>query len=1194
LGLIVSLIIVRRPSFSTEDSPTKTWNRFSATGATALVIALMLADGSPAQPIQDALGGDSDGSKTANDLVAGAGAEPSKAGTSIHRVLIPADASRQIVGGMRYVDEHFLRELYALAGDGHAASTWLVIDAKCEGELVERTKPRMVVAGQWEWVFEIEILARDTAIVLPLRRDDANWQTSALLDGLPVAIQWHSDGHSCELKIAEPGRYSLAIGFTPLIQRAGDRSQIELSVAEVPGARFRLRHPAGIAGLELSGVAVTTKPAGSTNSLEAELDGSGRLVAHWLEQPQLESESAAPRVTELQWLHVGQDRVELYAKFILEGGARRPEALSVAIDEPWKLIGEGVTSEDPGQGGKQGTIRVPLPPDDIDRQEVLLRWEFDEDRTLGLIRLPQIKLESLPVAQRWIAVSSDPALACEFVGASKAALGTAEEFLARWSESVDTENVVSVVANAAADRASAVMVRPRLVQPTIDEALLVSVGSEDLRLQYKAEVNPGTMPQFQTTIFVTDEVHIDSVTVMRDGQDVPVRWSRADNGEANIFFSEAIVEPYRLSVDGHVPAEPAGTYKVPRVTLESESSGQLMQLYRDDQVLFDVRGFSTTDQSANSTVDTPTTQDNARFVGAYQLNPSSFTAGRLVVTPNNIRISGKTLTAIERDSDAWWANFICRFVVEQGELGSLRLHAPATWSGPIELQSDAPAAVESSDSGAHERSFVVRFSDPIMAGKECEVRLRGRLAGDAASLVAVPDIALDTAFLGRHYVVVPTSLDSQPIAWTERGVQSTELLMEFKANLPNTTTNSAFEITTRPIHMVLQSLPVNSAGTVRLADTLVTIGPFGGQLSVTRMVVVPRGASECELELPPNHELVQVLSDDRPALTRRLENGRWAVPLGAANMPQFLEIVARISDTSLRSDGRLELFRPILFQDGKAIPVEVSLWSVGFPSRFPQPAIEGAAVVSAMEQAALRLDRLTSIAESATRSAIDLPLADGKNWYLPWSERLSALQRSSLETIRQASRSDVSVLHVQSAAQEQLTDAAERVVAWLEQCDQIWSLPERLPPDPMSAMPVQLSTWELAQAVAGGWAYCVADGDAARLVVSGLPSSVKQRQAQLGGLVAIFAIAASTIAIMRWPAGREFFCRWPHAIAFVMGLAYWAFLWPSVLGLLIAAGSTWLALRPGWPGQSMRVEGSTVIRREHGTRSREQGAMGRE
>jgi hypothetical protein len=376
-----------------------------------------------------------------------------------------------------------------------------------------------------------------------------------------------------------------------------------------------------------------------------------------------------------------------------------------------------------------------------------------------------------------------------------------------------------------------------------------------------------------------------------------------------------------------------------------------------------------------------------------------------------------------------------------------------------------------------------------------------------------------------------------------------------------------------------------SAGaTVRLADTLVTTGPFGGQLTITNMVVVSRGLAECQVELPSHQQLVRVRSDGRPALIRQLDEHRWVVPLGAANLPLFLEIVTRSSGTNEQNDGRVELYRPTLAHDGKPIPVEVSLWSIGFPSGPAELSLAGAGAVSADEQAALRLDRLISIAESATRYAIEWPLADGKHWYLPWAQRLNTLREIASRAVSQVDNG-ASTLQVDSAVEEQLADATERIGTWMEQCDQIWSVPEEESPALNPSAPTELSTWDLARSNAGQWTYCVADGDAAHVVVDGLPST--PGQGKLGSLLAIFVIAASTIAVMRWPLGREFLCRWPHALAFLAGLAYWAFLWPSIVGLLIAAGSIWLALRPGWPGRSMRVEGSTVISRELGARSGE-------
>jgi hypothetical protein len=1178
LGLMFSLITVRRPSIATEDSPTKTWNRFSATGATAIVIAVFVAKSSPAQPPASQQHRDSNITPQSTESDGLAEAEFVADSATIHRVLIPADARGRAVGSKHYVDETFLRRLYELANDDAAARDWLIFNVACEGELVEQAGPREIVAGQWKLILELEVLARDSIIKLPLQHADSTWPSAASLDGLPVAIQWQPDGRSCALTIAEPGRYTLAIPFTPKIQRVGEQLKIDLQVPAVPGGRLQLRQPSGITGLELTGVATMSQANESPKTLVGVLDGSGRIAARWLQQPEPVGESAGLRVTELQWLHAGHDRIELYVKFVVEGGVRRPESLTVTADGPWKLVeSENVIADDALETSRGRIVRVALPPDDIDRQEVLLRWEFDDSQSLGLILLPRIELESLPVVQRWTAVSSNPALACEFVGADEAARGTVDQFQARWGDALDTESLDAVIANGSPGRATMVSVRPRPAQPTANEMLHVAAGNDGLRLQYTAEVDPGEVAQFQTNLFASDEVRIQNVTLMRAGRRVPARWSRTENGTVSIFFGEAIGEAYRLNVEGNVPTDGGGAYKVPRIATDNEATGQPVQCYREDDVLLEMRGFDPSDQLDSRATEPPAPEGGVRFVGAYELTSSTFALGRLVVTPNDIRATGTTLTSIERDSDAWWATFTCRLIVEQGELGILQLRAPATWSGPFELQCDAPAAVSQQELDVQRRSVVVRFTEPVMPGKVIEIRLRGRLAVETTSVVAVPEIALETAFRGPQYVVVPSSVDSQTIAWTERGVQSTQLPPELNAPDGEASSGKAFEVTSRPFHMLLQPKADDSpAATVRVADTLVSVAPIGGQLTVTQMVVVSRGLIECHIELPPHQQLVRVLSDGKPALTRQLDERRWAVPLGAANLPQFLEIVTRSSDASKQNDGRVELLRPILLHDGKPIPVEVSLWSIGFPSGPAQLRIIGADAVPAAEQATLRLDRLTSIAESATRYAIEWPLADGKNWYLPWARRLDTFRETALGTVRQVGN-DTSTLQLNSAVEEQLADAAERISAWLDQCDQIWSIPAEEPRASTQSPPGELSSWDLARSSAAKWTYCVAEGDAARVVIEGLPSS--QSQAQLGPLLAIFIFAASTIAVMRWPAGREFVCRWPHALAFLAGIAYWAFLWPSIVGLLIAAGSIWLALRPAWPGRSIRMEGSTVISR---------------
>lgn len=66
--------------------------------------------------------------------------------------------------------------------------------------------------------------------------------------------------------------------------------------------------------------------------------------------------------------------------------------------------------------------------------------------------------------------------------------------------------------------------------------------------------------------------------------------------------------------------------------------------------------------------------------------------------------------------------------------------------------------------------------------------------------------------------------------------------------------------------------------------------------------------------------------------------------------------------------------------------------------------------------------------------------------------------------------------------------------------------------------------------------------------------------------------------MLRRPVAIDALYRWPHTTAFVAGFVYWAWLWPSWIGITIMGASLLLALRSGWPGRSLRLEESTVIR----------------
>jgi hypothetical protein len=1178
LGLLFSAIVVWPRREVTEDSPTRTWNRAVTGGAIALSAIAAFASSSLAQPPNDAA--EPDPSVTSaptqgehgGDITADQGQ-----GIMVHSVLIPRNAAGGTDGSKWYVGEQLLRELLALAGtDPMARRDWVLFAGTCEGELHDRDNAAAFAAGDWKLTLSIEVLARDTTITLPLVQSEATWQPVASLDGIPTPITWHADGISCDLMIAEPGRYELSISFRPQVNRVGDRNQIALTIPQLSPGRCALRCPPALAGLEVIGVVPAPPDNNSSDLLVGALDSSGQLTVRWPHSQSPIDDAQGLRVTELHWLDIRAGDVQLQTKYIVEGGTRRPETLTVSYDTRWKLESSNeATQQRSASNDSQRTIRVALPPDDIDRQEVTLQWRLGEAPALGYVKLPPIHLVSLPVSQRWLGVSADPVLDCEILGEGDVSAGTPDEFLTLWSDAVIADDMSLVVARLESSDFATISVRPQTSDVRVVDQLHVAAGEEGLLLVYEADVSIDGSDTYQFPLVASGQIRIDDVTADQGGQEVPLRWNRSADDALQVFFGQGVVGKLRLVVRGHVPRDKSASYALPRLAA-ADSMTQRVQFYREDNVLLAVHGLNANEQFDDEASQIPPVPWQARAVEACQLTARSFRSVRLVVTPNQVQATGQTLTTLSREADGWWATYDAHVAVQEGMMGSLQLQVTGNWVQPLDVQTSVPSTVEVSAPRDNQTIVTIRLNEPIEVGDALTVRLRGRLLVEPAASVTVPRIEPITAISGPHYVLVPAVLDSSRATWTEIGVRPAVLpqslaLPDFDpgAWMCFQTTATQFRVSLRPVEID------QPTALVRLADTRLAIGPFGGQLMVTRLVVVSSSATTAVLEVPHDQELVMVTSDDREALIRRLDGQRWRLPLGPAQLPQCLEIVSRPKQVTSPNGSRFELIRPRLMHESTPVPVEMSLWSIGHPSQSWILGVEGASPTTAMEQVALRLDRLVGIVAAATPAAVDLPALAGRDWYLPWAARLESLRQQATRTIG-LPNSATNVVQVVPSTEEQLTRASEQLDQWVSQCNEIFAWPETLRPPSLATQQLGSSLWEPAQDAADAWFDCVANGDAARLVVHLAGDSATSIPARIRALLIVVAIAGAMIAIMRWPAARDLLWRWPHAAAFLFGLAYWAWLSPSWIGLVIAAGNVWLALRVEWPSQSLRTEGSTV------------------
>jgi hypothetical protein len=619
----------------------------------------------------------------------------------------------------------------------------------------------------------------------------------------------------------------------------------------------------------------------------------------------------------------------------------------------------------------------------------------------------------------------------------------------------------------------------------------------------------------------------------------------------------------------------SAAYAVPRISAIRASTVTRVQLYRDDDALVETSGLDDV-VTSNQPLDLSADRWNARAIGAFELDRTSLESARLIVTPNHVQAAGPSLTSLSREADGWWATFTCRLQVEKGMLGTFELEAPAAWSGPIEIKSNAPATLETEPLGESQTTLKVRFANPLEAGHDLNLELRGRLAAESAALIVVPEIVPKVSLIGPRYVCVPTWLDSQPMAWSETGVRPAQLPADLSPHKDGKVKWTAYEVVTNPIHVALIPALVQPIGaSVRLVDTIVGLEPAGHQLIFTRMVVVPQNLAECTLAIPSDQELLHVAADGRPAAIRPLGPHRWRLTLGPSQLPQYIEIVSRTQAGNHKSASHVELRRPQLLIQDDAMPVEMSLWSFNHSSRPGDVIVSGADRVTRAQQSASRLDRLVSISEASTPAAVEASFPDGYNWYHPWAARLIELRRETLQAVAEP-ESGSATSKVVSPKEEQIAQASERLDAWLEQCDAILSWTE-LDPSPPAPNVKTLVTTPPIDLAGHSWSHLIAEGGNAVLSVE-LRSVSAARRSRLAGLAVIAAATAATISLLRRPVAWDIVCRWPHAAVFLLGVVYWAFLRPSWLGILIALASMVLALRSGWPGQSLRSEGSTVLR----------------
>jgi hypothetical protein len=1096
-------------------------------------------------------------------VVASASADAPPPTSTIERVLVPVDSAGKPAGTKCFVSTSFLRLLVGAAAKTPTDRTWLFTDMRCDGELIPRQEQAGLRAASWMLTCEIETFARDAAIELPLVKREANWSPVASLDGIPTPIEWDASGRGCMVRVAEPGHSRLTISFVPRLGEAGGRQQLALSLPQIMGAGLSIATPATLNDLSGDSITYSRRDEPNRTVWRGNLNSAGQLTANWPANFATASADPNYQVDELCTLRIHPAGIILEATFLLNNVAAWPRAIEVAVDDGWEPLFD---HPNPPSGdlkrlpdGRSVFHFRPTPVTDNDRK-FTLRFRARGSSTLGRIRLPNVELLSLKAENRWFAVGWDSAFDCMPSTPQPANANPPADFANEWAASgLPAPQILLDAARLDADWF--LHVRPRAEASTCRELLSLAAGKDRFRVDYCVDVSPRDAACFCWSLSVPAKLMVASLTATTDGETIPLDWIRSTPNRLDTFFARTTSRPYRLHLVGSLPSAAGGRTRLPRITSAGQPQKmQTVALYRDSNMLAKWQFAGKTSWPESSAVQSPPFGEDSHFVRAHNIDSQTTGDVHIVVEPNQPVVSGKTLTNVFRENDVWSATFQCDLQVERGELDTLRLQIPSNWAGPFTLTPAAQANVVASGRSDGKSTLAIQLPQSARPGDVLRLQVRSPLALVEGKLPAAPQIALLHPGSRESFLALPDSIEGEPAVWTHRGIEPAELPRGLRPHSPSPQPEETFRITADSFNVALR--PRNdraSSASIRLAETAVHVGSAEGMLTLTRFVLAPEGLDQCVVKLPAGERLVRSTLGGHPALARQLDPRRVQVQLGPPNLPQSLDVVTRTVERPQDLSQLVEMRRPVLEQSGQPIPVEFSLWTLYRAPRGETARVTGGALVTPAELAATRLDRMVSISQSATRAVIESPVVDGYSWFADWVHSLEDVQRVA-HSLHHSAAGLIDAIRVPQTI-DPVSDAATRCDAWIEQIAEVFAATDWAASPVATMGPSNLDPWLDAPNGADDRVCLISDGNENDATVEFVPEGMTAGQTRFVLLATLAAVAAAAVWLVRNPPALRLAEKWPEATGLGLGLLAWAWLRPSILGLVIAAVSLALLAR---------------------------------
>ena len=202
---------------------------------------------------------------------------------------------------------------------------------------------------------------------------------------------------------------------------------------------------------------------------------------------------------------------------------------------------------------------------------------------------------------------------------------------------------------------------------------------------------------------------------------------------------------------------------------------------------------------------------------------------------------------------------------------------------------------------------------------------------------------------------------------------------------------------------------------------------------------------------------------------------------------------------------------------------------------------------------------MVSISQTATRAVIESPVVDGYSWFSHWVLGLENIERVANSLQRSATGSTEAIRVPQTV--DPVPDAVARSDAWIEQIAEIFAAMDWTTSPSQPTGTSSLDPWRDARTLTVDRVCFISDGNENDALVEFVPDGMTTGQTRFVLLTTFAAVAAAAVWLVRNPPALQFAENWPEATGLMMGLLAWAWLRPSIVGLVVAAVSLVLLAR---------------------------------